>query len=68
VHREAARICQALKAAGVILDFRPPNIVRLAPAPLYNTFAECREAARKLGAILREQSYLNHSAERALVT
>jgi kynureninase len=68
VHREAARICQALKVAGVLPDFRPPNIVRLAPAPLYNTFAECHAAAWKLSAVLREQSYLKYSAERALVT
>jgi kynureninase len=68
IHRESARICQALKAAGVIPDFRPPNIVRLAPAPLYNTFAECREAAQRLGTVLREQTYLEFSAERTLVT
>jgi kynureninase len=68
VHREAARIGHALKAAGVVPDFRPPHIIRLAPAPLYNTFAECHEAARRLGAILRERSYLQFSAARALVT
>jgi len=29
-----------LEAAGVICDFREPNVVRAAPTPLYNTFHE----------------------------
>jgi kynureninase len=37
-HRELAR-------RGLICDFREPNIVRLAPAPLYNGFADARAAA-----------------------
>jgi kynureninase len=34
-----------LIAKGVICDFREPNIVRLAPVPLYNGFAEVFDAA-----------------------
>ena len=33
-HPEAARINEALKAAGVVPDFRYPNVIRLAPVPL----------------------------------
>ena len=36
-HAEAARICKALKANGVIPDFRAPNGVRLAPVAFYIT-------------------------------
>ncbi|KAI8954618.1 kynureninase 1 [Xylaria longipes] len=30
-----------LEEHGVILDERKPNVVRVAPAPLYNTFSDC---------------------------
>ncbi len=67
-HPEAWRICQALKAAGVVPDFRPPDIIRLAPAPLYNTFADCAGAIARLQEIARARTYLNHSIQPRLVT
>jgi kynureninase len=30
----------AIEAFGVVGDFRPPDVVRVAPVPLYNTFHE----------------------------
>jgi len=33
-------------------DDRPPNIIRLAPAPLYNTYHDCWRAAGALDAVL----------------
>lgn len=39
---------KALHAAGVVSDFRPPNVVRVAPVPLYNTFHEIWRFARVL--------------------
>lgn len=39
-HEEAMRISEALRAKGVISDFRPPNIIRIAPIPLYNRYQE----------------------------
>ncbi|MCW5547458.1 MAG: kynureninase [Opitutaceae bacterium] len=54
-HPDAWRICQALKAAGVVPDFRPPNLIRLAPAPLCNTEDECREAVFRLRTIMLER-------------
>lgn len=31
---------QALRAEGIVTDYREPDVVRLAPVPLYNTFHE----------------------------
>lgn len=67
-HPEGARLCRALKAAGVVTDFRPPDIVRLAPVPLYNTFEECHETAERLRIILESGAHLQLPTERALVT
>ncbi|WP_435362922.1 kynureninase [Haloarchaeobius sp. DYHT-AS-18] len=37
-HDEAYRISQALKDRGVVVDYRPPNVVRVAPSPYYVGF------------------------------
>jgi kynureninase len=37
-----------LIGAGVKCDFREPNVIRIAPAPLYNTFHEVWRFARIL--------------------
>ena len=67
-HPEGARLCRALKTAGVVTDFRPPDIVRLAPVPLYNTFEECHETVERLCRVMDERTYENAPTERALVT
>jgi len=37
---------------GVIADARRPDVIRLAPAPMYNTFHDCWRAATALTAVL----------------
>ncbi|WP_102271998.1 kynureninase [Cytobacillus massiliigabonensis] len=66
-HKEAARICKALKANGVIPDFRAPNIIRLAPIPLYNTYEEVWKVVQMLKTIMRERQYEKFSNDRNVV-
>lgn len=48
----AREIQQALLKAGIVTDFREPDVVRLAPAPLYNSFGDCARFAAALAALL----------------
>jgi len=66
-HAEAARICKALKDARVIPDFRPPDIIRLCPAPLYATFAEVVDVIRVLKDITVARAYERYANVRELV-
>jgi kynureninase len=45
---EAKRCHELLTAAGVVADWREPDILRLAPAPLYNSYADVYDAAAAL--------------------
>lgn len=38
--KEGRKIFEALMKAGVIADWREPNVIRIAPVPLYNTFED----------------------------
>ena len=39
-HEHPKELFRKLEAAGVKTDFREPNVIRVAPTPLYNTFHE----------------------------
>ena len=66
-HAEAVRITKALKARGIVPDFRPPNVIRLAPIPLYTTFVELWETGRALREIIETGEYLHFAGDRDTV-
>jgi kynureninase len=68
IHEKAQPICLALRARGVIPDFRKPDVIRFAPSPLYNTFAECWEVMEILKEVVVAGSYKDFETVRALVT
>jgi kynureninase len=48
VRSGAKELLAALHRGGVVCDFREPDVVRIAPTPLYNTFHEIWQFARIL--------------------
>lgn len=40
LHQNAKKIFDALLPHGIFADWREPNVIRIAPVPLYNTFEE----------------------------
>jgi kynureninase len=50
----ADRIQARLQEAGVVGDYRQPDVLRLAPAPLFNTFGEMWRTAKSLQSAVRE--------------
>lgn len=57
-HPEAARINEALKAADVVPDFRYPNVIRLAPVPLYVRYVDVYELVQRLKTIMDTGAHL----------
>lgn len=66
-HSEAARIVRALKGRGIIPDFRPPNIVRLAPVPLYTTFGDVLRVVASLREIIEQGEHRRGAPGRDIV-
>lgn len=56
-HDAGPRIAQALKRRGVVPDFRPPDVIRLAPIPLYTSYHELWRVAGLLRDIAATGEY-----------
>jgi kynureninase len=66
-HPEAVRITEALKARGVVPDFRRPDVIRLAPVPLYTGYEDVLRTVRHLQEIVETEEWKRYSADRGEV-
>ncbi|HKS44404.1 MAG TPA: kynureninase [Amycolatopsis sp.] len=62
------QLCQALARDGVVCDFRVPDLLRLAPAPLYTRFADIWDAMDRLRTILELGTHHQFPTELSRVT
>ncbi|NHK31750.1 MAG: kynureninase [Asgard group archaeon] len=58
----AFEICEALKAHGVVPDFRPKNIIRVAPTALYNSYLDVWNVVQLLKKIIDKKEYLKFTS------
>jgi kynureninase len=66
-HPEAVQIVKALRARGVVPDFRPPDVIRLAPVPLYCSFEDVWQTVKHLSVIVDRGEHLSYAPERGTV-
>src|SRR5690606_18311303 len=66
-HAAGPQIARALKARGVVPDFRPPNVIRLAPIPLYTSYHELWRVVQELRTIITTGAYRSFAGARDLV-
>ena len=66
-HDAGPGVARALKRRGVIPDFRPPDVVRLAPIPLYTSYHDIWTAVGHLREIIERDEHLEGDGGRELV-
>ena len=47
--RDGKKVFKKFSQAGIIADWREPNVIRVAPVPMYNTFEEVVRFVKKFG-------------------
>jgi kynureninase len=66
-HPRAVRITEALKARGVVPDYRRPDVIRLAPVPLYTGFEDVLRTVLLLREIVETEAWKRFSPDRGEV-
>ncbi|WP_254839106.1 kynureninase [Natronomonas marina] len=56
-HPDAERVSAALKERDVVVDYRPPNVIRVCPSPLYTGFEDVHRAVERLRSVLDEGAH-----------
>ena len=66
-HADAIRINAAMKARGILPDFRFPDVIRLAPVALYTGFAEVYDMVEIITDIMEKREYEQFENRRGTV-
>lgn len=66
-HQDAFRIAAAMRDEGVIPDFREPNVIRLAPVPLYTSYENVYRLVEIIEDIYVNKKHEKYSNERTIV-
>ena len=67
-HPAAWQVAQALVEREVVPDFRAPDVIRLAPSPLYTRFVDVWDAVDIIGDIVATRSFEGYPERRHVVT
>jgi kynureninase len=67
-HPEAYRVSEALTDRGVVVDFRPPNVVRVCPSPYYVGFEDIYRVVETFAEILQTEAYADYDPRGGGVT
>jgi kynureninase len=67
-HSDGYRVSEALKDRGVVVDFRPPNVVRLCPSPYFVGFEDVYDAVAVFREILDESAHEDYPEAEGGVT
>jgi kynureninase len=52
LQRDAAQVAEVLLERGVVIDERPPNLIRVAPVPLFSRFHEVWQFVQTFGEVI----------------
>ncbi|HEY2552838.1 MAG TPA: kynureninase [Streptosporangiaceae bacterium] len=67
-HEHAWQLSQALIRAGVVVDYRTPDRIRLGPVPIITRFADVWDALQRLRDVAASRSYTDIDARPSRVT
>jgi kynureninase len=56
-HPESYRLSAALNEAGIVVDYRPPNVLRVCPSPYYVGFADVWDVVESLRVCIETADY-----------